>query len=85
MSAEVVKLTERLLPGEADQGLCEALRDLLGRAERGEITALAWVGYRPNDSLFHAWEAAGGTMFQLGAGIMCLQARYALMMSEPDE
>ena len=81
----VHKLTERLLPGEADAELVEALRNLLGRAERGEITGLAWAGCNANDSAFSGWRGAGGTLFHIGASIMVLQTRYSLMMMEDDE
>jgi len=81
----VHKLTERLLPGEADEELVEALRDLLARAERGEISGLAWAGCTPNDAAFSGWQGAGGTLFHIGASIMALQVRYAVMMMEPDE
>ena len=85
MMAEVHKLTERLLPGEADPELVEALRDLLARAERGEINGLAWAGCSPSDSTFNGWQGAGGTMFHIAAAILCLQSRYAMMMQEEAE
>ena len=81
----VHKLTGRLLPGEADEELVDALRDLLARAERGEISGLAWAGCAPNDCTFSGWQGAGGTMFNIGASIMALQTRYSLMMMEPEE
>lgn len=81
----VHKLTERLLPGETDEELVEALRDLLARAERGEISGLAWAGCTPNDTAFSGWQGAGGTMYHIGASILALQTRYALMMMEPEE
>lgn len=81
----VYKLTERLLPGEADAELVEALENLLDRAKRGEITGLAWAGCSPNDSTFSGWQGAGGTMFHIGASILALQTRYALMMMDDDD
>lgn len=80
----VHKLTEMLLPGEVDEELVEALRDLLARAERGEISGLAWAGCTPNDTAFSGWQGAGGTLFHIGASIMALQTRYALMMMDDD-
>lgn len=79
------KLTDRVLPGEADEELVEALRDLLDRAEKGEIIGLAWAGCAPNDMAFSGWQGAGGTLFHIGASILALQTRYALMMMEPEE
>lgn len=81
----VHKLTESLLPGEVDEELVEALRDLLARAEKGEISGLAWAGCTPNDTAFSGWQGAGGTVFHIGASILALQTRYALMMMEPEE
>lgn len=81
----VHKLTERLLPGEADEELVAALSDLLARAERGEINGLAWAGCAPNDVAFSGWQGTGGTLFHIGACIMALQTRYSLMMMEPEE
>lgn len=83
--ADVVKLTERLLPGESNVELVEALRDLTERAERGEIKALAWAGMTGNDHLFNGWDGAGGTLFNLGAAVMALHTRYAIFMMEDDE
>lgn len=80
MSADVVKLTEHLLPDERNDELCEALRNLLDRAERGEIIALAWAGYSREDVVFNGWDGAGGTMFQTAAAIMTLHTRYSQMM-----
>jgi hypothetical protein len=79
---KIHKLTEVLLPGEADAQVVEALRDLLARAERGEISGIAWAGCAPNETAFNGWQGAAGTMFHLGAGIMMLHARYAEMMQE---
>jgi hypothetical protein len=83
--SEIHKLTDRLLPGEPDSELVEALRDLLARAERGEISGLAWAACTPNDDAFSGWQGAGGTTFALGASIMALQTRFALMMMDPEE
>jgi hypothetical protein len=85
MSAEVVKLTERLLPGEVSEDIVAAIEGLLARAKSGEISAFAWAGYATNDATFNGWESEGGTMFQLGASIMVLQSRYANMMQEDAE
>lgn len=85
MSAEVVKLTGRLLPGEVSEDIVVAIEGLLARAKAGEISAFAWAGYATNDATFNGWEGEGGTMFQLGASIMVLQSRYANMMQEDAE
>lgn len=81
----VHKLTDHVLEGEADQDLVDALRDLLKRAEQGEINGLAWAGCSPNGDAFTGWQGAGGTMYAVGAAIMALQARYSMMMTEPEE
>lgn len=80
----VHKLTGHLLPGEADAELVEALESLVERAKRGEIKAAAWVGVTGNDHLVTGWNGAGGTIFSLGSGIMCLQSRYADFIMEDD-
>jgi hypothetical protein len=79
---KIHKLTERLLPGEVDALVVETLRDLLARAERGEITAIAFAGAEPNGGAFHGWEGSGGTSLHLGAAILGLQVRYALQMTD---
>jgi hypothetical protein len=81
----VHKLTDRLLPGEADADLITALEDLTERARRGEITGLAWAGCGADDSVFSGWQSAGGTMFLIGASILALQVRYGAMMMDADE
>jgi hypothetical protein len=76
----VHKLTGRLLPGEANQDLIEALEGLVERAKKGEITGLAWAGVTGNDHLINGWEGPGGTVFTIGASIMALNSRYAAFM-----
>lgn len=81
----VHKLTEHLLPGEADAELVEALESLVDRAKRGEIKAVAWAGVTGNDHLVTGWDGAGGTVFSLGSAVMCLQSRFADFIMEDDE
>lgn len=80
----VHKLTERLLPGEADPELIAALEDLTERARRGELTGLAWAGVTGNRHLINGWEGTAETLFDLGAGIMALHARYADYMTDDE-
>lgn len=82
--SDVHKLTEHLLPGEVEPALVEALEELLEQAKRGELTALAWASVRTNNYISNGWEGAGGTLFPLGAAVMCLQTRYANLMIESD-
>lgn len=79
------KLTARLLPGEADAELVEAIEELLAEAKRGEIAGLAWAGTAPNGEVFQAWAGGDDTLYSLAAGIMTLQTRYSLMLMDPDE
>lgn len=81
----VVKLGGRLLPGEHNQELVDALEELTERARRGEIIGLAWAGVTGNRNLINGWDGSGGTIFDLGAGIMALHSRYANYMMEDDE
>ena len=77
------KLTDRMLPGEVNQDLVEALESLTERAKAGEISGLAWagvVGAQGNGDLVTGWDGAGGTKFLIGAAIMLLQSRYAESM-----
>lgn len=78
----VHKLTAHLLPGECDQELIDAIESLLERAKRGEIKDLAWAGVTGNEYLVTGWDGSGGTVFSLGAAVMCLQSRYAEFMME---
>lgn len=78
------KLTERLLPGEANEDLVAALESLLDRAKKGEITGLAWAGVTGNNHLMNGWDGAGGTVFSLGASIMALHSRYTTFMMEDE-
>lgn len=81
--SEIVKMgTQRLLPGEVNTDLVEALDDLKRRAERGELTALAWAGVTGNRHLVTGWDGAGGTIFDLAAAIMTLHSRYGEFIRE---
>jgi hypothetical protein len=82
---DVHKLTGHMLPGEVNTDLVEALEDLTERAKTGEVVALAWAGYRPDDSCFNGWDGPGGTMFALGASVGLLQTRYQMMMLEGED
>ena len=85
MTGKIHKLTSVPLPGEVDAELVAELDELLAQAKRGEVIAAAWVVYRPNDTLAHGWSGAGGTRFQIGAGIMALHAHFARLMVECEE
>ena len=80
--SNIHKLTGCALPGEVNEDLVAALRDLLARAERGEIVSAAWAHYSGtvNDVTATGWEAMGGTMFQLHSAISMLSFRYAESM-----
>ena len=81
----IIKMgTERLLPGEINDDLVEAIESLLDRAKKGELKALAWAGVTGNEHLVTGWEGAGGTMFNVAAGISCLNHRYAEFIMEDD-
>ncbi len=85
--SNVHKLTAAPLPGECNEELISALRDLVDRAEKGEIQAAAWAGYTNshNDTIFTGWDGAGKTMFQLCAAVSMLDSRYReFLMSEPE-
>lgn len=81
----VHKLTDVLLPGEADDDLVKMLEDLTDRARCGELTAVAWTATRADGGIANGWECAGGTMFGIAAGILALHGRYAAYMTEGDE
>lgn len=80
----VHKLTERLLPGEVNDDLVKALEDLTERARRGEVVALAWAGVTGNDHLMNGWDGPGGSLFNVGASIMALHARYSAYMMDDE-
>lgn len=81
----VVKLgTERLLPGEVNNDLVEELEDLTERARRGEIIGLAWAGLTGNRHIISGWDGPGGTIFDMGAAVMCLHSRYAEYLREDE-
>ena len=82
--SNVHKLTGHVLPGEANADLVEALRDLLARAERGEIVAMAWAHYSGavNDTVGTGWEGSGGTSFALHSAIAMLNHRFAQSLIE---
>ena len=77
--SNVHKLTSCPIPGEVNEALAEALRDLLARVERGEIVSMAWAHYTgtPADIIGTGWEAAGGTGFQTHSAIATLAHRFA--------
>lgn len=85
MTDNIVKLTDRLLPGEVNSDLVEALERLLEQVKAGEIIGLSWAGARADDSIMTGWDGAGGTMWKMNAAITVLQARFANMMLEDEE
>lgn len=82
--SNVHKLTGQPLPGEVNADLINALRDILARAERGEITSAAWVHCSGpvNDTVATGWEGAGGSSFALHSGITTLCHRFTASLSE---
>lgn len=81
---KVIRLGSAALPGEIEADVVETLRELLARAESGEINGVAIAYTLPSGT--------SGTVFttvrryQLGGAILMLQGRYQgfLLSGETD-
>ena len=73
---KVVSLSGSALPGERSEEVVGMLRELLARAEAGEISAVAMAYMVANGAAGTAW-AGQGRRYGLGGAILMLQGRYA--------
>lgn len=56
--------------------LVDDLKELLAKAESGEIDGAAWVTTGTDGSITRAWSGASGTRYSLGSAILMLQTSY---------
>lgn len=85
MADNVVALDPDRVPmqwGEPDADVVEVCRDLLARAERGEISGIAYAICAPNQNHGVAWSGGAGTRHLLSSGILMLSQRYASALLE---
>lgn len=59
-----------------------AIEGLLAKAKSGELKAIAWAEYGPDDQIRTGWQGPGGRMFWLGVAVRMLQARFDDMLQE---
>lgn len=76
---KVVSLNGAALPGERPEEVVETLRELLGRAESGEISAIA-VAYVVANGQAGTVFAGGGKRYALGGAVLALQSRYGAFL-----
>lgn len=74
--ASVIPLFGQPTEGKPDPELVEELRDILARAERGEIAAYAIATVSPGHELITKWYGGHGTRCYLGHCISVLHHRY---------
>lgn len=68
----------------ADLKVVELLRELLDRAERGEIVAIAYATASRDGNSGSGWKSASSSCGYLAMAIMSLNYRYAAAMCEDD-
>lgn len=75
--ADIVALHGNTVPGEPVADVVDMLADMLIRAQKGEISAIAVATYNAgSDELGTAWSGTGGTRNALGTGVAMLQHRF---------
>jgi hypothetical protein len=62
--------------GQPDQAIIDRLEDLLARARRGEVSALAYATVSPGGHKATGWDGTQGTRDQLGTAIAILSHRW---------
>lgn len=82
MTDKIFSLTGAPLPGDPVPQVVDMLRDLVARAERGEIVAMAYAGIGGNADVFAGWEGAHAAA--LGGAISGLQSIYMTRMMSGD-
>lgn len=74
--AEIRTLFGGAPAGEPDQDIIARLEDLLARAKRGEVSAVAYATLSPGGSKATGWDGTQGTRDQLGMAITILAHRF---------
>jgi hypothetical protein len=83
MSDNIIPIHGNHVPGQPVADIVDMLADMLIRAQKGDITALAVVEYNSaSDVTATHWSGIGGTRHPLGTGIAMLQHRYIAGMLE---
>jgi hypothetical protein len=82
--AKVVAFHGGAVAGEPSREIVETLSDLLERAKRGEISAIAYATIAPSGSCGTGWDGIQGTRNPLSSVIMMLQHRYAAALLQPE-
>jgi hypothetical protein len=77
----VVCLSGASPKGRVNQELVEMLRDLMERAEQGQIAALAYAATDGDDLLQSGWESGGHNLL-LSSSIAVLNTRYQNVLLE---
>lgn len=81
MTDNVIPIHGNHIQGEPVTDIVDMLCEMLIRAQRGEITAIAVVTYNTSsDVTATEWAGAGGTRHPLASGIAMLQHRYTSSM-----
>ena len=76
-SGNIHRLTDAPLPGGVNEELVDGIREILEKAERGEITSGAWAVIMENGICMDGWAVAGGGLTTMAGGVSLLQVNYA--------
>ncbi len=77
MTDNVITIHGNTLPGQPVPDVIDTLREMLARAERGEIHAVAIVTVDTvHDVTGTSWSGGAGTRHALASGIAMLAQRY---------
>lgn len=67
---------------EPDQGVIDILENLLHRARKGDLRAIAYAIVNSDRSLGTGWAGASGSRDRVSSAIMILNSRYPLALVE---
>jgi hypothetical protein len=84
---KVVPLFGGGLATEPNEGIIEDIQELLVRAKRGEIRAIAWTRMNMAGDISTGWNGDAGTRNGLGFAVNVLCSKYverALECTEPE-
>lgn len=82
MTDNVIPIHGNTVPGQPVAAVIDTLADLLIRAQKGEIVAVAIVSVESDGERHTMWDGGTGTADQLAAAIAMLQHRFTADMIE---
>jgi hypothetical protein len=85
MTDNVIGFRGVALPGQPVANVVDLLKDLLARAEAGDIRGVAYAVTHDGGAYGTGWEAEYGQRNDIAAAIMALNNRYAQALGDDDE